>query len=236
MKFAYWTALALLAALGGCASIQPARMALPPALATTSDVVVMEGLGGGRRGQFQVGAHAGEFARSEERLVLFDTLETRRGGSRFTLSGPQIDGRIEAACVMRERNITIGVANFTAKPMSYQCDLTSNGRPFPARFELQEARNGPATLKSERRGEIALDRVILQIRSVHALEGSPFQTDAPIGYVFELIGLPVGAVELNGAPRLFLPRGDDPALQRAVIAGSVALAVFWDPANSALGD
>ncbi len=45
----------------------------------------------------------------------------------------------------------------------------------------------------------------------------------------------VGAIELDGTPRLFLPKDADVELQRALAIGAVALGVFWDPANSALG-
>jgi hypothetical protein len=174
----------------------------------------------------------------ESRLAFFDVVENRSGLSSFTLAGPEIDGQIEAQCTMRERNINIGDIAFMLRRMAYGCEFTTNGRPFPARFEIQEAREGiaGALMKKERRGEIALDREVLQIRSVHGLEGSPIQMATPIGYVFEREGRIVGAVELNGTPRMFVPRDADVAVRRAVIAGSMALAVFWDPANSSLGE
>ncbi len=238
MKLMQITVLGLVLALGACASIQPARMAVPAYVMAETDVIDVSGIGGGTRGSYRAGEHAGAFTRSESRLVFFDVLDNRSGSSSFTLVGPDIEGQLEAQCRMRERNITIGDVSFTPQRMAYGCEFSVDGRSIPARFEIQEARNGiaGALMKKERRGEVALDREVLQIRSVHALEGSPIQTATPIGYVFEREGRVVGAVELNGAPRLFLPREGDVALRRAVVAGAMALAVFWDPADSALDD
>ncbi len=76
----------------------------------------------------------------------------------------------------------------------------------------------------------------VQIYSVHKLAGSSFEMASPIGYVFEQFGRPVGAVEINGAPIIYIADLTDEGLTRAITVGAVALAIFWDPANSALGD
>jgi hypothetical protein len=223
--------------LAGCAAIRPAQMALPPALQSNVTVVPITGIGGGLRGSYEVAAYRGRFERSESRLALFDVYEKRDGGSRYTVEGGELESAIEADCAMQERSITISIVDFTAKPMAYRCAFRANGQAMPARFEIQEARTGLAGAfgRLERRGEVAVPRTILQIRSVHALEGSPLQLATPIGYVFERDGVAVGAIELNGTPRLFLPADADVELRRAVVIGAVALGVFWDPANSALG-
>ena len=228
---------ACLAVLAACASdsfLQPAAMRRPPELAR-SEPVTITGIGGGNRGSYAVAGHSGSFRRSEQRLVFFDVLDNRSGTTAFTLDGPMISEGISADCSMRERNITLGVLNFTPKRMSYQCFFESGGLPFPARFELQEVNGGFAGQlnKYERRGEIALDRVVLQIRSVHDVQGTPIPMATPIGYLFYLDDIAVGAVEVNNPPRLFLA-SDDIAVRRAVIAGSLALALFRDPAESAL--
>ena len=233
-------AIAFLLALSvtACESVTPARMAVPATLTGTTERMPMEGIGGWNRGDFAFAGHDIAFQRSESRLSFFNIVENRSGYTNFTMRGPAISDQIEVKCDMRENNITLGDVSFTPKKMAYGCDFTANGYPFPARFELQEVREGlgGALNKKERRGEIALDRVILQIQSVHKLEGSPFEMASPIGYVFLLNGQPVGAVELNGTPVAFLPVTDDVALRRAVITGATALALFWDPANSSLGD
>lgn len=230
---------AALSALAACAAIQPARMAAPAPLIGATETVEITGIGGGQRGSFQVAGHSGTFSRSDNRLAFFNLVESRYGHTDFTLAGPSINATIEARCTMGQRNITIGPTEFTAKPLAYVCEFTNEGRAIPARFELQEVREGlgGALGRNERRGEIALDRVILQLRSVHDIEGSPFKTASPMGYVFEMEGRPVGAVDLNGRPRLMLPpEGGDPAVRRAIIAGALAVALFWDPAENPLAD
>ena len=55
-------------------------------------------------------------------------------------------------------------------------------------------------------------------------------TRAPLGYVFEIDGRSMGAVETNGTDRLvYLPR--DSRYREAVVAGALAIATFWDPAE-----
>lgn len=227
---------ALLAA--GCAGIAPAEMRLPPALAAQGKVLSFEGIGGGNRGRFYVGGWQGSFTRSEERLALFDAFVTNRGHADFVIEGPGISWTIEADCRMRERLIELEPLSFTPAPMAYACRFTADGQPFPARFELQEARSGLADALSrrQRQGEIALGGEVVQIRSVHRVEGSPLELASPIGYVFEQQGRTVGAVELNGKPRLILADGADEGLSRTVTIAALALALLRDPANSPLGE
>ncbi|MXO64132.1 hypothetical protein [Qipengyuania oceanensis] len=113
-----------------------------------------------------------------------------------------------------------------------------SGLPIPARFELQESVSNLAAALSryERRGEIALGGESLQIRSVHRFEGTSLPTETPIGYQFEKGGHVVGAVELNGSPRVFTEVGVDPGIKRTIVIGALALALLWDPANSQLPD
>jgi hypothetical protein len=84
-------------------------------------------------------------------------------------------------------------------------------------------------------GKIAFDRVVLQIASVHRLEGSAIETATPIGYIFEHEGVPAGSVELNGRPEVRFARGSDAPTRRAVMIAATALGVLWDPADSTLG-
>ncbi|RZV35288.1 MAG: hypothetical protein EX262_02570 [Sphingomonadaceae bacterium] len=221
-----------------CSTITPATMRLPGDLALNSERLTYAGIGGGTRGRFQVGAFRGSFERSEQRLAIFDALVRNYGRADFVIEGPAIGSTIEAQCRMRERLIDLGIAEFKASRMAYRCEFTAAGHAFPARFEVQEVSRGlGGTLsKKERRGEIALGGETVQIRSVHKLDGSPIEMASPIGYVFTQNGDPVGAVELNGAPELFIAHGIDHGLARTVTIAATALAIFWDPANSALGD
>lgn len=211
-------------------------MQLPQPLAEGAMAVPVSGIGGGTRGRFAAGDYRGSFARSEKRLAFFGIAEKNYGHSTFTIEGPAIGKTIEAECRMREKVLDFGIAEFVTRPMAYRCEFTADGRAFPARFELQESKSGPgdALSRTARRGEIALGGETVQIRSVHQLSGSPFAMAQPIGYLFEQGGRPVGAVELNGAPRLFIAPEADHGLARTLTVAAIALGIFWDPANSAL--
>lgn len=237
MKKLTVVALALLAA--GCGGIPAAEMRLPPALADAPrQTLPVEGIGGGNNGRFYVGGWQGSFTRFEERIAVFDALVTNRAGAGFAIEGPGISETIEAACAMRERVIEIDVVSFTPSPMAYACEFSADGRAFPARFELQEVKTGIADdlSRRQRRGEIALGGEVVQIRSVHKIEGSPFEMANPIGYVFEQQGRTVGAIELNGKPRLILADSQNEGLSRTLTIAAMALALLRDPANSPLGD
>lgn len=225
------------ALLAACAAIQPARMAQPVPLAE-APALPFEGMGFGQRGRFSAGPYAASFTRSDTRLALIDALIERRSGkTSFALEGPGIDGAIAAECEVGERTINVSVISFTLKPMAYLCRFSHQGRALAARFELQEERRGLAgmLMRQGRRGELAFDHVILEIASVHRLQGSGNETGTPIGYLFESEGEAVGSVELNGTPAVRFAPGIDGATRRAVMLAATALGVLWDPAESALG-
>lgn len=223
--------------LGGCAAIQPARMALPQNLASGAVTVPVTGIGAGRSGAFRVGPYSGRFTRSDERLGIFDPVFERRDGrTDFELTGPEIVGSIRVACRAQERTVTLGVLSFEAQPMAFGCDISSAGSD-PARLEVRAHREGLGgrLIRQERRGEISLDGNTLQIRSAHDVEGSGIQLATPIGYLFEHHGVVVGAVEINGSPVIRHAPQTDPSVVRTLTVAAIALGLFWDPAESALG-
>lgn len=236
MRIPFILACTLLAA--GCTAFPPAEMRLPPALSENASRMPIDGIGGWTRGRFRAAAYAGAYTRSEERLSFFDTFVRNSGHTDFVIEGPGISSTIEADCRMKERLLDFGFAEFTPKRMSYRCQFTADGRAIPARFELQEVRSGlgGALNRRERRGEIALGGETVQIRSVHKLSGSPIEMANPIGYLFEQHGRPVGAVEVNGSPVIFVTGEADQGLSRTIVIAAMALAIFWDPANSALDE
>ncbi len=225
----------ILAALlvAGCSGLPAAEMRLPPALAGQGKVLPFEGIGGGNCGRFYVGPWQGSFTRSEERLAVFDAFVTNSAAAGFVMEGPGISWTIDADCRMRERVLELAPVSLTPAPMAYACRFTADGRAFPARLELQEVREGFADALSRRQriGEIALGGEVVQIRSVHRVKGSPFELASPIGYVFEQRGRMVGAVELNGRPRLILAEGMDEGLSRTLTIAALALALLRDPAD-----
>lgn len=232
--------LAIVAAVSvvACVSLEPARMALPPALDGHAETVGITGIGGGTAGQFQAGSFSGSYNRSASRLAFLDPLYERRDAhTSFAVSGPDIVGALAVDCRMRERTITLSVVSFEPNPMAYGCTIAHEGRILPARIEVQAHREGLGgmMMRQERRGEIALNEVVLKIRSVHDLQGASIQMATPIGYVFEREGQAVGAVEINGAPVIAYGPDTDAATRRAILIASLALGLFWDPAESALG-
>jgi hypothetical protein len=232
------TALTIGAALAGCATLRPARMVLPAPLSTDAQMLTIEGIGGWHRGTFSTGSYRGEFERSATRLAFLDPLyEQRNGRTLFRLHSTSGEGTTQAECRMKERTITISVVEFKPKPMAYRCDFERDGRPLAAQFELLEVREsvGSAFLQRERRGEMSLDSVALAIHSAHEIEGSPLKLAIPIGYRFEQNGHVVAAVELNGKPVMMLARDATAAQREAVLLASLALGLFWDPADSAAG-
>jgi hypothetical protein len=229
--------LAAAAMLAACATVQPARMALPTAL-SDHETLSVSGIGGDRRGTFRAGPYRGTFARSDTRLALFDPIYEQRGGrTTVTLVGPAGEGPITADCHVRERTVTLGIVSFRPRPMSFGCTIAGDAPGSTGRIEVQEAAEGLGgmMMRHERRGELALAGATLRIRSVHDLAGSPIQTGKPIGYLFEQGGRPVGAVEVNGSPTIRISRAADAATRRAVLIGALALGLFWDPADSPLG-
>ena len=204
----------------------PAEFASPVATEFT-------GFNGWNTGTFGAGEYHGTYQRSEGRLAYFDTWVQRSGKARFAIAGPEISTTIEAQCRMRERVLDLGNGvEVTTQPMAYGCDFTADGLAIPARFELQEVTaGGTAIYRYERFGEMALGGELVQIRSIHDIDGLPNGTITPIGYSFEQKGRAVGALELNGRPKLIVPRGAEPGLARTLTIAALALAVFQDPAD-----
>ena len=205
-------------------------MRLPASLAA-AERIEFDGISGWERGEFRAGDYAGGYERSEERIGFFDTVKATRGHSAFVIEGPEIGSTIEGHCRMREGSLDFGLFEVINRKMAYRCEFTADGHPIPAYLELQESRAN-VWRPYARRGEMALDGEVVQVRSVHDIVGGKLPTGAPIGYVFEQDGRPVGAVELNGRPALIVPAGTDPALKRTLTVAALALGVFWDPANS----
>jgi hypothetical protein len=221
-------AAAVALAFAGCASIKPATMVLPEGLAASSNEVVLRGLGGGREGQYTLAGNHGEFRRANDRLDVFDIISFDWGSSHVTVDGADVTAPVSAKCGLRQVTAGWQIVRFSAKPLAYECEYTG----IDAGLSLQEAKSTQDALmnKARRRGEVRVDGMVLGLRSVHELEGTPLTLEAPIGYVVEDSGHAIGAIELNGStPRVWLPM-DDAATRRAVLLAVLPLAVLWDPA------
>jgi hypothetical protein len=223
--------LLTLLGVGALAACAPAQLDLPNNLAAAGTRTEFAGFTGWNHGRFTAGSYQGEYERSADRLEFFDTFKTHSAHAEFVVAGPEIGSTIEANCRMRERSIDTGLVEVVTKPMVYGCEFTAEGRPFPARFELRESQSD-VFQPYERHGEIALGGEIVQIRSLHRIAGTRLPTMAPVGYLFEQDGRPVGAVELNGKPALVLPAGTEPGLARTLTVAALALGVLYDPASA----
>jgi hypothetical protein len=219
--------LALALTVAGCA---PAQMRLPQSLAAASEQIPFEHMNGWSRGHLVAGEYRADYERGLARAGL-GVIKLTDGYTRFALGGPGISSTIEGRCGVRQASLVLKSVEITPAPMAFGCDLTAEGRPIPARFELQESRASMADNLNRyaRRGEIALAGQVIQIRSVHHLQGTALPVAAPIGYVFEQDGQAIGALELNGKPVLRLPPATHLDRRRAMMVASVALATFWDP-------
>lgn len=221
----------------GCGAIGPARMALPPSLQTDTERIVVTGMGAAPRGEFTVADARGTFSRSASRLALFDALfEGEKAMASFNLT--RGDSRVSARCDMRRRTVNAGILTHEVRPLAYACQFDDGVAP-PAQLSVREARRATRlqSMRSERSGEIVLGNTRLQLRSSHALAGTPLETAAPIGYLFERRGRTVAAVEVNGGDTvIFLPTGGTGDERQAIVLASLALALLWDPQETGLAD
>ena len=223
-------AIAVLAALAGCASLPAARMALPAPLAAAVPEPVA-GIGYGRTGEFALGAERIRFSRGRDRLELFDVVSFDRAPVRYALT--RADGSlVEASCRGRQNTITLGVLQGNAKPFSVECEWRQHPQGRVAGMNIAAPSWMPGT-RAERSGSFTLGATTLEVKSVHQVQGSPLPLEAPIGYVMTHQGRPVGAIELNGStPRLWRPAAADPLAEPVTLA-ALALALLWDPAEAA---
>ena len=213
-----WAAAAAAASIAaGCASLPPAEMELPAVLATTAPQTI-EGLKAGRSGQLQVAGETARYERGASRLDVFGVIALARDGT-------------AASCKLIGNTGAVGVVQVPLKRAAYACEYRRDGAPLPQRLELQAIDTAYGT-RDERRGRFSAGTTVVELQSVHRVQGSSLPLAAPIGYVFSHEGRPIGAVELNGLkPRLW--RLDAPAqVAEAVTHAAIALALLWDPAQA----
>lgn len=216
--------MSLLAGLTACGSLPAARMALPEPLAAQRPVLI-EGLGGGRSGSFTVDGTPGRFERDASRLALLgNALADDRASARYTFA-PDTARAVATTCRARQTVAQLGAVGAAIRPYRVQCDV---GGAFSAQLVMEALSRG-AGARAEREGQVTAGGTTLQLRSVHRVEGSPLSLEAPIGFLFLHEGRPVGAVEVNGTPRIWRPAAGTP-LHDAVTHAALSLAVLWDPA------
>jgi hypothetical protein len=230
------TLVALFAlALAGCAMPKAARMERPAALQSLPEER-LEGVGGSRNGTWKLAGIEGRFERSADQLGLFDTVTRDRASVRVTWGGSG-----ELTCRAAQVDATVGIVQAAVRPFAMDCvarglrgstATAAAGAPASeGRLRLEGRAGGTAGTQQERNGRWQAGDTVLEVRSVHRLEGTPIPSTAPFGYVLSRGGTPVAAVEVDGArPRLWRPPAGAPLHEDSTVV-LVALALLWDPAR-----
>lgn len=231
--FARWRCRAVVSACGavgtllnGCSvpRVTTASMALADTLVSETPAR-FEGLSGGRTGQFTLDGQAVRFQRMGDTLSLMDRLRTDRVSVQFEHAGHL--GR----CDGRGASATAGVVAAPLKPLELRCQFTG---PAPGELVLREQPLAAAGTRQSREGQATVGSVVLDIRSEHALQGSPLPLAQPAGYRIIYGGRDIAALELtDGAPTLRRVAGLDEPVHRAVTQVALALGLLFDPAVTA---
>jgi hypothetical protein len=222
------TTAAMLLMTAGCATIQPARMALPATLAdaTATEQLPLQGLGGKAQGTLQVGNASGRYERSNGQLALLDALVSfNRGSARYTLQAPGTQAD-EAECQARQTDAQRGILALPVRPWAVNCVWKSG-----ARLALHAEVLAAGGTQDARQGRYEAAGVTLELRSVHRLQGTKLPLAQAAGYTLLHQGVVVGALELtDSTPRLWRPRAGQPH-HDAVTQAALALALVWDPSR-----
>jgi hypothetical protein len=219
------------ASLGGC--VREAHIAMPSDLATQIERLELRGMGGGTRGDFELAGARGHFTRSAKRLgILGDLVAKNRGGGSFRMEPSHLIGDLSGRCVYKEREVNVGPVALTPGRLVYVCEFARDGEPLRADLVIQDPKGAHGTLhgRAERVGSMMFEGREIGIRSIHRDQGGGLAAPTALGYMFELGGREIGAVDLNGLNKtIYAPRGGPE--REAVLAASIALSIFWDPEN-----
>lgn len=223
-------ALALVAiSLPGC--IRDAEIAMPYQLAAVSQRLELTGMGGGERGSFRLGASSGKFTRSSYQHTSYDGFLVRNsGGGTFAAAGAEFGGELSGQCKFDEEERNAGIVVVPALRFAYRCRFQRDGQPIRAGLILEEVPRSPGKLLSgrTRAGELHIDDKVVGIRAIHDMKGGRMPTGTPLGYMFEVDGRQIGAVDLNGGDKTIFAPQSGPE-REVVLAASLALSILWDP-------
>lgn len=223
----------ILAAVSSGCSVREGRMALPAHLPAATEPLQLRGMGGGTRGDFELGTTRGRFSRSAERLGIFDPLLVRhKGGGSFQLAGTATSPSLAGRCVYREGRFSVGPISVTPKRLALHCEFARGGRPIDAVLVLEDPQSAIGTLhgRSERAGTLFYEGQTIFVRSNHLDQEGGLPSPTALGYLFSDEYGEVGAVDLNGLNKtVFAPTAGKH--REAVVAASLALSIFWDPAE-----
>jgi hypothetical protein len=206
----------------GCAiPIQPARMALPASLESAA-TEPFEGLKGGRSGRFTLDGEAVTFRRTGDRLSVFERLQFDHVAVEFERA--DVQGR----CAGSATGLTAGIVDTPLKPLALSCRF---GGALAGELSLREPRLAAGGTRQAREGEARFGTLVIEIRSEHALAGSPLPLAQPAGYRLIVKGRDVAALDLaGGTPVLRRAAGLDDNTRAALVQVALALGLLFDPA------
>lgn len=228
--------LALLAAtsllIAGCSALPlaPARMALAAPL-EAAPPLRFEGLSAGRQGRFSLDGQPVQFKRMGDALSLFDALRLDRVALQFIHDVEGTPGATKGRCDGRASTATAGVLDAAIQPLKLACSFSGG---VDGELTLREQRLAAAGTRSAREGQARVGGQVFEIRSEHALQGTPLPLAQAAGYRILLGGRDIAALELTaGTPALRRVEGLDEATRRAVTQVALALGLWFDPAVTA---
>jgi hypothetical protein len=223
--------VAVVAGLLTAGCVSEARIAMPSDLGTRTERIELTGMAAGETGRFRLAGAEGRFTRramAESRDGGF--VERRYGGGTFEAAGADLGGQMGGRCHYGQEEIVTGTMSFVADRFAYRCRFSRDGRPIDGGLILAEVPARPGKLLSgrTRAGEMRIGDLVLGIVPIHRMEGGGLPSGTPLGYGFTLGDREIGAVDLNGLNKtVHAPRSG--AEREAVLAGSLALAILWDP-------
>jgi hypothetical protein len=138
-------------------------MALPAGLEAVRPLP-FGGLGAGRSGRFTFDGQLVTFRRTGDSLPVFDRLRLDRVSVGF--EHPEARGR----CDGRATAVTVGIIDTPAWPLALSCRFTG---PVSGALQLMEPRRAGAAARQAREGKSTFGGGVIDIRSEHALAGSP---------------------------------------------------------------
>lgn len=105
------------------------------------------------------------------------------------------------------------------------CILNQDGREKPSQLVMAKSLSAD---KTELKGAMMDGATRIDISETHKLESTPLQVGRPTGYIFEIEGRPVGAVEVMNKGTVWLDGALPPETRSALAAASAALLLYQD--------
>jgi hypothetical protein len=218
---AAWVAALAAMVLGAC--VTTAAMQRPAELQAAEPVTIGP-LPAGQRGRLVVGAEVVAFERSADSLTALGTVRQGRGTLQLSHESAASNGQGPfLRCSARQLELVRGSAAATVQPLALTCEGPGRSLQLHERPGARLRASG-----AEREGEYRSGGTVLQLRSVHRLQGSPVPLEQPAGYLLSHAGQPLAALDLaGGQPRLW----QQPAaaeLRRAALEAALVLALAWE--------